>query len=235
MEKILNCGDFVLKVDTKGAYITEFNVGEKQIIYPKKTLKMGDKFKERGGCHICFPQFSNGGKQGLKTHGFGRTVDWHIVYETNSLLKLKYESNIENWEGLICILEYELEEKFLKIKLFVKNNSSKDMNISPAFHPYFKNYKEKEITINGEKIDLYDSSLSDTKYIEGVKKVITDNYNLEISNKNLNIFAVWTDNPKEYICIEPTNNTNAFQRQEGYIKIGKNEEYRFEFIIKIMI
>ncbi len=65
-----------LGIDSIGANITSFQYDGKHIFFPQQAVKEDGALQQRGGSHICFPNFGTNQKENnhliLPRHGFIR-------------------------------------------------------------------------------------------------------------------------------------------------------------------
>lgn len=224
-------------VNTGGAYIERLDYNGKNIIYPKTIININGKEKTRGGMHVCLPQFSNGDRKNLELHGFGRDCNWKVEENKKDSIILSLDNDVfdkyKEYESMSSSIEYKITENGFKTTLLVRNNGDKEIEICPAFHPYFC-ISDKNIYVNDEKIDTSDEKYTDTDYKKGVRKIRTDIYELELENNNLNVFALWSDFADDYFCVEPTYNSVAFRDGVGTISLGRKEQREFSYSIRVI-
>ncbi|MDR0398036.1 MAG: hypothetical protein LBH36_02535 [Candidatus Nomurabacteria bacterium] len=200
----LKAGAATAEVDSQGAYITSWRVGERQVLFPRTELKNEKgELKTRGGCHVCLPNFDNGDKYGLPHHGYGRLVQWKVVSQSPSSAVLELDGSSEQvperYKSLSARLIYTLEDAKLTMLLWVKNGGEEPLEVDPAFHPYFLN----------------DAPL----------------YSME--QTNLLTTVVWTDNLDNYFCAEATANGRSFLEGEPS-KLAPGEEKQYTLTITVL-
>ncbi|MDR1032750.1 MAG: hypothetical protein LBL84_01915 [Candidatus Nomurabacteria bacterium] len=194
---LLNSGEAQVEINTEGAYVDFWRVGEKDIFYPKNQLTVeGGNKKTRGGCHVCLPNFDNGDKYDLPHHGYGRLAEWRIISESRLSVALEINSSgsvvPDRYKQLKTRLIYVLEDEQISMLLWVKNMGKTNLELDPAFHPYFKN----------------------------------DSPFYELSQTRLPITLVWSDNSDSYFCVEPTANGRSFKDgTPKVIKPGEEKSY----------
>jgi D-hexose-6-phosphate mutarotase len=208
MEIELFSGSAKAIIDPQGAWLTNLSDEYGDILYPKRTLKTphGD-VKVRGGCHVCLPNFGSGGASGLAQHGFGRSALWEIITQTGDTVQLELPPKDGEYEGLEAALLYTLTPRSLKVELKIKNSGTIDLRVAPAFHPYFAIDKgEKDVKVNHKRRELNELNEAEFVYTAGVAtlKSTRRKMPLKIESPELSVFALWTDQLGEYVCVEPT-------------------------------
>ena len=232
MIKTIKHNDLEVKIDTLGAYIIEFNKDGEQIFYPKKEIKVTNTSKIRGGNHVCLPHFGVSEKINQSNHGFARSLEWEILEENEDKLILTLQAAVKGYEQMKVTLEYSLEDNIFISKLTVENLGEKSFSISPAFHPYFSYKDVNSLKVNGEMLEITDQ-VRESLFQGQVEEIELDGKKISLENKNLNKFVIWTDELDKYICIEPTYNYDALNRDRDLIQIEKGESKEFEFIISL--
>ncbi|WP_311487755.1 hypothetical protein [uncultured Helcococcus sp.] len=232
MIKTIRHNNLQVKIDTLGAYITEFNKSGEKVFYPKKEIKVGNSSKLRGGNHVCLPHFGVSEKIDQSNHGFARSLEWDVVEESDHKLILTLQASVKDYEQMKATLEYSLEDDTFTSKLKVENLGKESFTISPAFHPYFAYKDVNSLKVNGEKLEITDQ-VRDSLFIGQVEEIEIDGKKIILKNKNLNKYVIWTDELDKYICIEPTYNYDALNKDLDLIQVDKGEIKEFEFIIKL--
>lgn len=234
MKYYLQNNQISIVVDTLGAYIDTLKHKGKTVLFNKLKLEVNGRIIDRGGSHICFPQFSTGGKFDLEKHGFGRVSEWDVIDNSESHIVLELVAKNEKYKDLVTKIFYTLDGNKIVMKLLLTNKSDKGIEVAPAFHPYFEIGDERTIILDGEVIDLDDEDLKETLYKDDVKSLITKDYTVEFEQRNLSVYALWTDRLSSYFCVEPTHSSISFERGEGYATIspGATKEFVFEMKIK---
>lgn len=224
-----------LEIDPHGAYITSFKAGDQDIFFPKTQLDYSGTSKNRGGSHVCLPQFGAPGEFNLMSHGFGREIPWQVVSQTEDNLTLLADRVTGEYEDLESRLSFALVDSELESILSVRNNGENPLAISPAFHPYFNVAGQEEIKIDGETIDITDDKFADSVYVNSPKLVETDLFNLELEYENLPVTVLWTDKKADYFCIEPTYNSISFSKGEGYLTLGAGDCATFKYKVTVTV
>lgn len=208
MEHILQSGDTKAVVELDGAYIATLQAGAHDIFYPKQTMTLADgTIKQRGGSHVCLPQFGPGGENGLEQHGYGRQRTWSMVEASDTEITLSLDGE-GAYSLLRATLTYRLSSDRLVSTLELCNIGSDTLAVAPAFHPYFA--YDDSFQIDGTVYsDL--SVFEGTLFVDGNQHVLEDSVRrVVVHSDTLQRWALWTDQLAEYICIEPTWSGNVF-------------------------
>lgn len=218
-------------VDPLGAWMTNLSDDNGDILYPKRSFKVGDTTKVRGGMCICAPNFGPGGSSGQPQHGFTRTVAWEVIDKTENSVLLKLVGDGE-YKDVSFVVSYQLGDHLLMATLEIANDSSQSVRVAPAFHPYFPTH-EQPVAVNGEKQSL--DELDEAVFEEGNKQQIeTADRQITCESPQLTTWAKWTDQLGPYVCVEPTlagfsflNDTPA---PEEIIKPGETKIFSFTMV-----
>ncbi len=142
-----------------GAQVTHYQkTGEEPLLFISGSSEFAAEKAIRGGIPIVFPWF--GGREGLPSHGFARTVEW----------KLKETSVHPDGAVSVCLsmptlgnftVEYSVTVgKSLTLELSVRNHGEEDSSFESCLHTYFKISALDDISISG---------LLNTGYFDKVK------------------------------------------------------------------
>lgn len=231
--KYLLKNDYIeLELDSTGAYINKLVYNNQDIFFPKKTLETEKGYKIRGGMHLCLPQFSQAQEWDLVPHGFARDIEWHALDSSENHLVLQAEKVDGKYANLLTKLFIYLNGNNVEMKIVLENKGVDDLEVAPAFHPYFLT-EDKDVQIDDKTLEIDVDRLDQTVYEDGIKSFKTSEYKLDFSVKNLNYFAIWTDGLGPYLCLEPNHSKDSFYRQEGYDILKPGQVKPYEFNIKI--
>lgn len=210
MEIELWSGSTKAIIDPQGAWLTNLSDEKGDVLFPKRVLKTTTgETKQRGGCHVCLPNFGPGGDSGLPQHGFGREMAWEVSDKTESSVLLELPQGNDSYKMLSAELSYQLGERSLIITLDVKNEGEEAFRVAPAFHPYFAVLGKGQVKVNGE-VQLLDE-LNETVFITGNNQLLeTPTRTFSLESTHLSTWARWTDLLGAYICVEPTADGYAF-------------------------
>ncbi len=229
-EITLTSSQAIATIDTKGAWITTLLGNGSDILFSRRQLMNTDgQQKLRGGCHVCLPHFGPGGESGLAQHGFGRELEWEVENQTDTLLELRLTNTHPMYAPLVAKLLYLLTDNELSMQLTLENTGSQSLPVAPAFHPYFAHAAEP-VQLNGAQLSL--------ETLAGTEFTTATDHALEIQGKivrlasvNLPVWAVWTDQLGEYVCVEPSHSGNSFidslHGVPDELEQGQLKSYRF--------
>lgn len=224
--------DMKATINTWGAYVETFSKANNPIFFPKLLTKIGEELKPRGGMHPCLPNFGKDEIFGLSQHGFGRDVEWDVLYSGIDHIDLKYVGE-ETYKDVYFYINYRMEESKFITSLKVYNRSDGDVYLAPGFHPYFYC---KDLDFDIEDFSYSKDKLEDTMFLEADRVKFTVNgKTYAISGDNIGVFAIWTDFMGDYICIEPTYKGVAFvEDKKDIYKLSRNEEFSQEIVIELL-
>ena len=219
-------------IHTQGAYVDSLSLLDQTVFFPKTTLTINGAAKLRGGLHPCLPQFGPDGGSGLGHHGFGRTAKWLLAESSASSAGLLLQQAEAGYQDIDWRLDYSLPQPDQAcFRLSAHNRGKTPVRIAPGFHPYFY-AADSEFTLGTRKYDA--CNLNDVRFAAAAEKAAVGRLDLAISQKNLPVFALWSDRADDYICIEPTAAGDAFLLHAG---AGQNllpgEKKRYELCIRL--
>ena len=224
-----------LDVSDEGAWVTELKDAEgRPVLFGKREIND----KNRGGMHVCLPNFGPDKSGVFKQHGFGRDVAWERDSTDEDGLKF----TLRHPEGLVdafkeygrmcAVLRYQVGENQLDTTLTVRNDSQDSQNklpLSPGFHPYFAVGENEDVALNGAPIVLNDYSTA--QCIEGsTMTLVIGGRTLSLSSKELNKWFVWTEGD-DFICVEPTLDGGDFDSTNPPHVLAPGEMDTFSFAI----
>lgn len=202
-------------VSIDGAWLTNLSDDNGDILFPKRLLTAADgSKKQRGGCHVCLPNFGSGGLSDQAQHGFGRQMVWAVARQTQGEVTLELPNGDDEYPDLSSQLTYALDEASMTITLKVANNGTSELRIAPGFHPYFAVADgEGQVSIDGETVDVQD--LEGTLFSEGTSKQLTlQKRTIGVASDDLTTWAAWSDRLGNYVCLEPTYAGYAFLQDD---------------------
>ena len=208
----LKVGATQATIDPQGAWLASLMDGKTPILFAQTNIALPDGgAKQRGGCHVCVPNFGPGGESGLTQHGFGRVLPWQAVALQPDGVTLELRGGAPRYEGLISRLTYTLSDTTLEMRLTLQNTGETPLAVAPAFHPYFALPSSTQQVTVGERV--YETAkLAGTEFVHDATHLVVrlGNRSLTLHSTNLPTWAVWTDQLGEYVCVEPTMAGNAF-------------------------
>jgi len=206
----LKSGEAVAMISTAGAWLESYTVNGRPVIFPKQKLEIDGKQKDRGGSHVCLPNFGPGGDSGQPQHGYGRTVEWNLVDKTDTTAVFGLERGVGHFQALGSRLRYQLRPDGFEVELSVTNEGNWPLPVSPGFHPYFTVTGAGDITINGQA--YRPDQLGEAQYIRGERMDLEiGNTTYQLESGGLPVWALWSDRPDEYVCLEPTAAGASFE------------------------
>jgi D-hexose-6-phosphate mutarotase len=208
MDTELYEGDTKAIISTNGAYVTNLSDGNGDVLFPKRTLRVDDgKEKVRGGSHVCLPNFGPGGTSGQDQHGYGRERVWERTSATASEATFRLDGS-GAYEGLQAVLTYKVGDHEFSSHLTLKNTAQHSLRVAPAFHPYFCH--KGVVSINAKAVTNLDE-FKEAVFLSGTKQVIhTGSRLVTLQSEQLPLWAQWTDQLANYVCIEPTQSGFSF-------------------------
>jgi len=135
----------------RGALVTSFRVGDRELLYLDQATFADPKQNVRGGIPVLFPspgklegdRWTYGGQQGsMKQHGFARTQEWTVADRQPDSLRLALESNEQTlaqfpWQ-FRASLTFAVSPARLRLTLKIDNLSNSTLPFDLGYHPYFQ-------------------------------------------------------------------------------------------------
>ncbi len=202
-------------VSIDGGWLTNLSDDYGDILFPKRKLEAADgNKKQRGGSHVCLPNFGPGGLSDQPQHGFGRAMVWQVQQQTQSAVALELPQGDEEYQALSSILTYALDGASLTMTLKVTNNGNESLRLAPGFHPYFSLKEgEGQVHVNDQTYDVQD--LADTEFFTSDSATLRlDRRTITIRSADLTTWALWSDQLGNYVCCEPTLGGYLFENDE---------------------
>lgn len=202
------------------------------ILYPERTVLIGEKQKVRGGAFVCCPIFGavpqDNAYEGvvLPQHGLvrqhpylGRDCRFHNGVAQSMM------SFDEPWQHtVLASTRISRDGERLTHTIRVTNNERSPMPISLGFHPYFKTGGKRFEIRHGDRTVRSKNVAHNTPLfipLHRGKKVVTLSANgrlIALTMTGYTHVCVWTDNISEYICVEPVMRAV----QGGHVKLKGN-------------
>ncbi len=191
-----------------------------------------------------------GGKQYyLKQHGFARDLPWSIDLLKDKLgIRLKLDDTQDSRSCFpfffTLLMDVYLKEKSLQISVKIYNQSQESMPFSFGLHPYFQVSNTKNIKIEGlpakcidqtnmkvtnasDQISILDKGVDFLSYPScSVKLFDCSSRNVIelIHQKPMDSTVVWTDPPRQMVCLEPwTSPRNSLVTGDRKLEIKPEE------------
>lgn len=218
-------------VSIDGGWLTNLSDDYGDILFPKRLLTAADESKkQRGGCHVCLPNFGPGGLSDQVQHGFGRQMVWSVARQTQSEVTLELPNGDDEYADLSSQLTYTVNSRSVKMVLKVMNNGANELRVAPGFHPYFATTDgEGQVSVDGVSTDIQD--LENTIFYEGQsKQLMLQKRTITMSSEDLTTWAAWSDQLGNYVCLEPTYAGYAFENvddapDDQLLKSGESRIY----------
>lgn len=230
MELTLTQGENQLHVTSQGAYIRELTISGRSVIAAQREVKLDDgTTRQRGGCHLCIPQFGPDASGEQPQHGYGRLRNWHIDQRSDDSVTLSLGSGDGSYAGLAAVVTYSLGARSLAISLALINKSETPLRVAPGIHPYFERHDGEVVELNDVALALEELAMTQQVGGQSHELRIGDRvYDLE--SDDLGTWALWTDDPSNYVCVEPTYAGYAFTREprdDEILHPGEQRVYDF--------
>ncbi|HEX4353500.1 MAG TPA: galactose mutarotase [Polyangiales bacterium] len=163
----------VILAPQRGALVTSFRVGERELLYlDESTLSDGTK-NVRGGIPVLFPSpgkldgdhFRIGDREGsMKQHGFARNLAWSRAEsgdETEASATLSLSSSPTTLQQypwpFEATLTFQLKRARLRIALRVRNRGDVTLPFAFGLHPYFHVIDKAHATIDTAATRAFDN------------------------------------------------------------------------------
>ena len=218
MIKIQNSKGMSVVVNPVGAFVESWTAaGGAELLFARRD--MPGSGKNRGGIPVCAPIFGPGETVGLNQHGFARNCTWVVDEQTASRVKLSLDTPASQVEGVPPVyagcgmeLSVELTEDGLRETLTIHNIGTEAFTLNPAFHPYFpvaagESAVQYEVNIDEQVHGFTAEELAATRNIDSVSsraQLQTPHGTWVITGDGLPLFAVWSESPEAFLCVEPT-------------------------------
>jgi galactose mutarotase-like enzyme len=243
----------MIKANPFGGYITNWIAIDPSTGSSKEILYQGSSLK-RTGIPPLFPCWGDSGTA-LRKHGFARDVEWQVVKDTGQeilmtldsadikdTIKKEYPNNFQVTMSVFS------EKNNLFYSMSVKNRGHKDMEISPAIHPYFniKHHDKREIKtegvegFNAANFD-WDNSPPDNNYpFSKSAEIFFPDWTIEVEDSSprpvFKHMVVWSqpiNSPDfNFVCFEPvTGLAGAIERKEIIIAPAGVWEMKLRFTV----
>ncbi len=220
-----------LVVADEGAWVTELEDADgRPILFGKRAING----KNRGGMHVCLPNFGPDAAGEFKQHGFGRNLPWkRTINDGAQVFTLDHPTRLdeafEEYADMCAQLHYLVGETSLTTTLTVRNDSSDALPLSPGFHPYFAVGENETVRINGQMIEL--TAFSNAQFVTADNMSVSiGDRELMLSAGNMTKWAVWTEGD-HFICIEPTLDGGDFDSSRPAHVLIPGETQTFSFVI----
>lgn len=220
-------------IDPLGGWMTNLADTNGDILFPRRKLNTPEGMaKNRGGCHVCVPNYGPGGESGQPQHGYGRLKEWTISDRMGDSVLLTLSRGEGDYVDMASEISYQLTEHALVMTLELTNNGQKTLEVAPAFHPYFAlSTGEENVKVDGQTRALDD--FLDAEFIAGETHTLeTQTRSLTLCSEEFTKWALWTDRLGAYVCMEPTQNGFAFSENTEKKQLAADEKTLWKWTLE---
>ena len=168
----------------RGAIVTSFSVGGRELLYLDETTLHDSSKNVRGGIPILFPtpgklendKWRRANRHGaLKQHGFARTHGWTVLESSESsaaeiTLRLSADEQTRAqfpWD-FQADFRFSLEGRRLRVLTKLRNSSSALLPFALGFHPYFKVTDKAHARVVTSATKAYDNLTKQTGPLKAI-------------------------------------------------------------------
>lgn len=163
-------GSAVTIAPQRGALVTSFRVGDRELLYLDAATFVDPAKNVRGGVPVLFPTpgklegdvWQHQGNRGaLPQHGFARNLPWTLVSNTTSSLTLELRSTQQTlthypWNFTV-VANFTVQGTRLRITMTITNRSTSHMPFGLGYHPYFQMTDKKAARIDTSATRAFDN------------------------------------------------------------------------------
>lgn len=165
-------GTRVLIAPHRGALVTSFRIGERELLYLDAETFRDPAKNVRGGIPVLFPspgkleadRWQWGGRSGsLKQHGFARALPWQVseLPSDAARLRLTLEADASTrasypWE-FRAELRFELQDTRLRLTFRLQNLDRESLPFALGYHPYFLVHDKTHARIDTQATRAFDN------------------------------------------------------------------------------
>lgn len=221
-------------IDLQGGYLNSLTAPDgTDILFPRQDLDG----KDRGAVFFCMP-FGPAVQQGMEQHGFARRLTWKHVDtpdDPNGIMlwldnpRLQDPGLPEEYDGCSITLRYEpvainnedgTSAYGFTATATIMNKGDKPFITAPAFHPYLpvsegKNALDGTFSVLGSRPSAQE--LDDTIFVpteDGRASYSDGLHTWVVTGNDMSVYALWTNKPEAFVCVEPSMCGDAEQQQE---------------------
>ncbi|MEM6584033.1 MAG: D-hexose-6-phosphate mutarotase [Pseudomonadota bacterium] len=144
-ELMLEHGDARVRLALQGAHITEYTVGNTELLWISESARFAEGVSIRGGIPLCWPWFGASlDDPDWPQHGFARVAQFRLLSKESSsnyataVLALDSLAPVPEWAG-VASLEVEIRlSDHLWMELRTTNRSDRDLLLGAGLHSYFQ-------------------------------------------------------------------------------------------------
>jgi galactose mutarotase-like enzyme len=168
----------------RGALVTSFRIGERELLYLDATTLNDATKNVRGGIPVLFPTpgkladdaWSWGGRHGsLKQHGFARNLPWAVTGSSatdSADVTLRLESNAVTRAGYPWSFSAELTFSLAGTRLTlisrIANEDEETLPFALGYHPYFRVTDKARAHVDLRPTRVFDNVTKQTGAYNGI-------------------------------------------------------------------
>lgn len=233
-------------VPERGAIVTRWNVGGREVLYLDEAT-LADRAKNvRGGIPILFPSPGKleAGRYTMKQHGFARDEAFEIVSQATSRVDLELRSNERTRAPFpfefALVISYEIRNRDLEMRIRVKNTGDVPLPFGFGIHPYFlvrdktharistratrafDNVTKTVVPFTGFDLAQKEVDLHLFDHGSSASTLEADGHRVAITcSEEFQRWVVWTLEGKDFVCVEPwTSPANALHTRASLLDIA---------------
>jgi len=166
-------GSKVVVMPRRGALVTSFRVGPRELLYLEEATLRDETQNVRGGIPVLFPtpgklegdRWHRAGLSGqLKQHGFARNLPWTVARESTvdgAAVTLALDSSPATlaaypWEFRVE-LTFTLRGANLRLSSQVQNRATSPLPFALGYHPYFAAGDKRRLSIDTRATRAFDN------------------------------------------------------------------------------
>jgi galactose mutarotase-like enzyme len=165
-------GSRVLIAPRRGALVSSFRIGERELLYLDAESFRDPTKNVRGGIPVLFPapgkladdRWQWGGRSGsMKQHGFARTLPWQVSELASDAARLTLTLEADEttraqypWE-FRAELRFELQGTRLRLRFALHNLDRESLPFALGYHPYFLVHDKARARIDTQATRVFDN------------------------------------------------------------------------------
>ena len=235
--------------------ITSWKVDGIDVLFPEQNMLINGQKKKRGGIPICFPNFgkpiSYGGIE-IPQHGFLRDKE-KMFYRAQTQNHFVVMSGMVDAYGLSysTSIKMQVHHQFNTPTLIQElsvwsGDKFKTMPLCLGFHPYFKvNRKYLNFIRDGKAMNM--EIFSGEKLLQAQKFDFKNVFEIQLDERLSVVMVclgdfetghqqvcIWSDNPDEYVCVEPIiHKPELFGTLFGHFVGNKEQTFHVSYACKM--
>ena len=202
-------GNNSVLVTSHGGSILQWQYREHFILGPTRMARVNGNIKYRGDSHWCYPNLGKvreGSEWPQDQHGFVRRSIFNTTTSSSHFAQFEIKNTCRNEQLLV---DFAVRESGVSACLTAIGHNQQVLPVLPALHPYFAVPKGGlVVSIAGKLIRNTDLPIGESQIIERNDKVVRVSLcgigavELKLPS-NCTHVVVWSDNPLQYVCVEP--------------------------------